>query len=326
LKTKEIKSIRCELGIDANGKFWINDYIAYKNSPYIKYSLNEFLEKISYEGFLKLSFEKRLEAVTEWNIKLEDVLNWKVKNIRFSFPFKELENKVKLDDLIPKELTVWQWFNVYSWNDNGYFSRTKIPKVNKSKKTPDNNRIKIQNWTELSFEKPNFRDKIKVDWITPEELDKILHLDFYPITKNKFGKETEILFRCALQIAWLPEEWATSKEFAQLIWRESVASTGKGNERGLKVWVLNHTIKWETTESFKRKAVESSKKQNPIGSKSTASWLWQLLLYNVDIYYPDWREGIWDPLNEAVWMVRYIAAAYNNPKNALKFHLEHNYY
>lgn len=53
--------------------------------------------------------------------------------------------------------------------------------------------------------------------------------------------------------------------------------------------------------------------KNPIGAKSTASGLGQLLLSNVDKYYPDGRKGIGDPINESVGFMRYIADRYGNP-------------
>jgi SLT domain-containing protein len=55
---------------------------------------------------------------------------------------------------------------------------------------------------------------------------------------------------------------------------------------------------------------------NPFGVKSTASGLGQLLLSNVDKYYPDGRNGIGDALNEAVGMLRYIHDRYGSPEVA----------
>ena len=57
----------------------------------------------------------------------------------------------------------------------------------------------------------------------------------------------------------------------------------------------------------------NSNSKNPMWLKSTASGLWQLLLSNVDIFYPSWRKWIWDPIEEAVWFMRYIKDRYWNP-------------
>lgn len=56
-----------------------------------------------------------------------------------------------------------------------------------------------------------------------------------------------------------------------------------------------------------------SKVKNPIGAKSTVSGLGQLLLSNVDKYYPNGRKGIGDPVSEAVGFMRCIEDRYGNP-------------
>lgn len=144
-------------------------------------------------------------------------------------------------------------------------------------------------------------ENINIDWISKEEINECL--------KNKifrpWSKEAVILFTAACQSAWMPQEWAKSWELHKILSKES---------NGV-VWRLNYTIKNETPESFKQKAT-SSNKNNPTWVTSTASWLWQLLLSNVDKYYPDGRSGIWDPLNEAVWMLRYIKDRYWSPEIA----------
>ena len=49
---------------------------------------------------------------------------------------------------------------------------------------------------------------------------------------------------------------------------------------------------------------------------SSATGLGQLLLDNVERYYPKGRAGIGDPVQEAAGMLRYIEASYGNPEVA----------
>jgi len=141
-------------------------------------------------------------------------------------------------------------------------------------------------------------DNINLEWISKEELDNILNKkNFRP-----WSKEAIVLFRRACQRANLPLEWCNNEWLHRILQKES----------NWVVWRLNYTIKWENPESFKEKAL-SSNSNNPMWVKSTASWLWQLLLSNVDKYYPDGRKWIWDPINEAVWMLRYIKDRYWSP-------------
>lgn len=145
-------------------------------------------------------------------------------------------------------------------------------------------------------------EDINIEWVSKEEIDAILKM-------NRFrprSKEAQILFRVALQASGLPESWYNSPALHNILERES----------NWKVWVLNYTINWMDTNYFKNRALSYPHNDNPIGSKSTASWLWQLLLSNVDKYYPDWRNWIWNPVSEAVWFIRYIVDRYGTPEIA----------
>ncbi len=55
-------------------------------------------------------------------------------------------------------------------------------------------------------------------------------------------------------------------------------------------------------------------------TRSSATGLGQLLLSNVDRYYPDGRQGIGDPLQEAAGMLRYIQDRYGTPDNAWRLY------
>jgi hypothetical protein len=145
-------------------------------------------------------------------------------------------------------------------------------------------------------------ENINIEWVSKEEVDNILKQKKF----RPWSREAQILFHAACQAASLPIEWAKSEGLHKIL----------SSESGWVVWRLNYTIHWHSPETFKAKAL-SSRMNNPIWSVSTASWLWQLLLSNVDKYYPDWRNGIWDALNEAVWMLRYIKDRYWSPEVAI---------
>lgn len=145
-------------------------------------------------------------------------------------------------------------------------------------------------------------EEINIEGVTNEEIQRVLNMNRF----NPRSKETQILFRVALQAAWLPEEWYKSPWLHSILERESA----------WKVGALNYTINRMEQTEFKRRALANPRNTNPIWAKSTASWLWQLLLSNVDKYYPDWRNGIWNPLSEAVGFVRYIVDRYWTPEIA----------
>ncbi|MGE4443364.1 MAG: hypothetical protein AB7E37_00035 [Candidatus Altimarinota bacterium] len=141
-------------------------------------------------------------------------------------------------------------------------------------------------------------ENINIEGISKEEVDAILN-------KQKFtpgSKDAQVLFLAACQAADLPKDWCNKESLHRILSRESNGMVGR----------LNYTIKGHSVDSFKEQAL-SSTRNNPIGTVSTASGLGQLLLSNVDKYYPEGRKGIGDPLNEAVGMLRYIKDRYGNP-------------
>lgn len=134
--------------------------------------------------------------------------------------------------------------------------------------------------------------------ITKEDVERIRQTKRF----QPNSEDTVKLFQISAKVAWFPESWASNSNLHYILWRES----------GWKVWILNYTLKWVSTDRFRKLAMSSSAK-NPVWAKSTASGLWQLLLSNVDKYYPSWRKWIWDPVEEAVWFMKYIADRYGNP-------------
>lgn len=141
--------------------------------------------------------------------------------------------------------------------------------------------------------------------ISQEEINRIRSIKKF----QPNSPDAVMLFRIATKIANLPEDWAKNEKLHSVLARESNG----------KVGVLNYTIKSMGLDQFYARANASSA-HNPIGAKSTASGLGQLLLSNVDKYYPDGRKGIGDPINEAVGFIKYIADRYGNPDIAYQMY------
>lgn len=141
-------------------------------------------------------------------------------------------------------------------------------------------------------------ENVDIEGVSQVEINRILQLKrFIP-----GSKEAQVLFTVAAQSAGLPKSWGTHAWLHRILSKESNGIVGR----------LNYTIpKSYSPERFKELSL-SRRNNNPIWVKSTASGLGQLLLSNVDKYYPDGRSGLWDPLNEAVGMLRYIHDRYGS--------------
>lgn len=132
-----------------------------------------------------------------------------------------------------------------------------------------------------------------------------------------WSKEAQKLFLYACNAAKLPKEWAFSDSLHKLLEKES----------NWRVWIANYTFKYKVSspEQFKEIAVKNSDVKSweisrSLWVRSNATWLWQMLLSNIDKYYPDWRKWIWIPINEAIWMLKYIEDRYWNPEIANNMH------
>lgn len=188
----------------------------------------------------------------------------------------------------------------------------------------DKNRIFEGMWYDKSILN-NFKRKeiVAFSWETlPDEkkreiLDKIKDIPS-EFTSESFwtqfipwSAKAKELFMYASKVAWLPSEWAESKSLHELLKHESV----------WRVWVMNYAFKrsaYTSMWNFKdyvteNLSLDSRKISKNFWTISNASWLWQLLISNVDKFYPEWREWIWKPLNEAVWMIKYIEDRYWHP-------------
>ena len=148
--------------------------------------------------------------------------------------------------------------------------------------------------------------------ITVAEVERIRSLKRFPPNST----DAKLLLKIAAQSANIDISWSENKKIHEIMGKESW---------GGQVGILNYTVKWMSGSEFKRRAL-ASKKDNPIGSYSTASWLGQLLLCNVDLYYPSWRHGIWDPIDEAIWFLKYVKDRYGTPDEASRIYGVTGYY
>jgi len=171
---------------------------------------------------------------------------------------------------------------------------------------PEIPKINIR-WLPIQEENINIPD---CDEDTLREL--FLQKEFPPHHPN-----TKRLFQAACQAAGIgvADEWWNNKNLHRLLNKESWGVVG----------CLNYTMTRKKqknpidADQFRTAAINSTLR-NPTKHLSTASGLGQMILTNVDAYYPDGRRGIGDPLNEAVGMIRYIYDVYGDPTTAYSMH------
>ncbi len=116
-----------------------------------------------------------------------------------------------------------------------------------------------------------------------------------------FARDTIRLFEEAADRADLPRSWASSPGLHNLLRRESHGEVGR----------LNYTY-----GNRSERDVHAELRAGIISARSSATGIGQLLLSNVDNYYPSGRAGIGDPVEEATGMLRYIDARYGSPAAA----------
>ncbi len=115
--------------------------------------------------------------------------------------------------------------------------------------------------------------------------------------------ETVALFREAAAIARVPDRWATSEDLHRILERESGGFVGRPNYTFGTL--STHPAMWTIVHAELILGLKTA--------KSTATGLGQLLVDNVEEYYPSGRRGIGKPIEEAVGMLRYNAARYGTP-------------
>ncbi len=155
------------------------------------------------------------------------------------------------------------------------------------------------------------------------EMAEVSAEDLQGILENKDPAQLEAMFKTirvyppGSEIAQKLFTYAAMKANMGLT-NEEIVAWGKSpglhnildNESKGKVGVLNYTLQKRGSTLAEVKAGKTR------GARSSASGLGQCLYSNVLKYYPDGMDGIGDPLNEAVGMLRYIRDRYGSPEAA----------
>ncbi len=121
-----------------------------------------------------------------------------------------------------------------------------------------------------------------------------------------FSRRAMRLFREAAVIAGVPQEWASSQSLHSILQKESDGWTG----------YPNYTYGSRAADPSYWGQIHEELRAGEKTAESSATGLGQLLLRNVDKYYPSGRNGIGDPKEEAVGMLRYIKDRYKSPEEA----------
>lgn len=145
-----------------------------------------------------------------------------------------------------------------------------------------------------------------------------------PVSGERFepGSPEQLdLFASAAEDAGVPLEWASSPGLLEILRRESQGWVGVPNYTyGNRAFDPSH---WPEVAGEYRERWPEVWRELQAGRKtarSSATGLGQLLLANVDRYYPGGRRGIGDAHAEAVGMLRYIRDRYGDPDTAWRLY------
>jgi len=248
----------------------------------------DFVKKLFYEQIKKLWYKwKELKSFVEDQFVELDRLKWYYYN-------KYKENAI-VDNKVTAKFIAYALKNL--WQFDKYEGIAKIFDFSSEEIQEAKETIKYDK--SLSYTgKLNIEDidlsSINID---KNEIERIRKIKYF----RPWSKDAIILFKIALKISNLPQDWANNSNLHTIMKKES----------GWKVGILNYLIKWMSIDEFKIRALN-----NNISNRVSSSWLWQLKLSNVDRLYPSWRNWIWDPIEEAIWFIRYIRERYWDPNVA----------
>lgn len=128
------------------------------------------------------------------------------------------------------------------------------------------------------------------------------------------GSQKQVqLFRAAAKLVGVPEAWASDRGLRFVLAHESGGVVGIPNYT--YGWRAKEAACWPKIHQELRAGINSSgiPREGKV-IKSSATGLGQLLLSNVDGFYPNGRAGIGDPLQEAAGMLAYIEKRYGSPE------------
>ncbi len=159
--------------------------------------------------------------------------------------------------------------------------------------------------------------------LNPGQLAKL------PPTNPEKAADLWKLFSSAIekygQQAWIPLDWANRDALHKVVMKESWGITGRLN---YTFWAvakrMGKSIDDPQFITFVHNKLKSWATAGDFGIRSTATGIGQLLKGNVEKYYPDGLQWIWDPDNEAIGMLRYIKDRYGTPENVLNHYNKHH--
>ena len=155
--------------------------------------------------------------------------------------------------------------------------------------------------------------------------------DPFKLTRYRAGTPEQIaLFEAAADVAGCPRAWASDPDLHYIIKKESLDGfVGIPNYLWAK-WLGTTAKTMWATPTLWPKVWELSRsgqaKPSVTGINSHACGLGQLQPSNMAAYQPGGIQGVGDPMNEAVGMLRYIKARHGTPANARAFHVKKNWY
>lgn len=129
---------------------------------------------------------------------------------------------------------------------------------------------------------------------------------FVPYQLKPGSSEQIRVFENAARIAGLPTSWASDPNLIKIVTAESNGWVGRPNyqygERS------EDKSRWASVHDELRRGIKPP--------HSSATGLGQLIISNVDAYYPSGSAGIGVAVEEAVGMLRYIRKRYGTPAEA----------
>ena len=146
-----------------------------------------------------------------------------------------------------------------------------------------------------------------------------------------FSAKARELFRQAAECANVPAAWADLDSLHHILRAESGGRVGIPNytilQRDTNQPAFNNPEIWPRIHELMREGYDALEEalfddgsfitsRHGRDNYSSASGLGQLLIRRADEFYPSGRNGIGNPLEEAIGMLRYIRSAHGDPNQA----------